>query len=102
MDTSLSDINAYILTGGQSRRLNADKSLELLNGRTLTEIIHKKLSTIFNNIYVVGKENHFQNYNFMEDIKPVQCPLEDEEQFLNINYPEELEKAEKLLRMENN
>jgi molybdopterin-guanine dinucleotide biosynthesis protein A len=196
MDTSLSDINDCILTCGQSRRLNADKSLVLLNGRTLTDIIHKKLSTIFNNIYVVGKENHFQNYNFMEDIKPFQCPLngivtalehsqnswifiiacdlllvkadtvnnlynniksntrvvvplvndnqqplctfyhksvlkefntaidkgnyslmkllehfeivkptiplEDEEQFLNINYPEELEKAEKLLRMENN
>jgi molybdopterin-guanine dinucleotide biosynthesis protein A len=75
MDTSLSDINACILTGGQSRRLNADKSLVLLNGRTLTEIIHKKLSTIFNNIYVVGKENHFPDYNFIEDVKPVQCPL---------------------------
>ena len=196
MDTSLSDINAYILTGGQSRRLNADKSLVMLNGRTLTEIIYKKLSTIFNNIYVVGKENHFPNYNFIEDVKPVQCPLngivtaleysqnswtfiiacdlpmvtmesannlynniksnaqvvlpivhnnlqplcafyhksvltnfstaidkgdyslmkllehfelvkatiplEDEEQFLNINYPEDLEEAEKLLRTENN
>ena len=75
MDTSLSDINAYILTGGQSRRLNADKSLVMLNGLTLTEIIYKKLSTIINNIYVVGKENHFPNYNFIEDVKPVQCPI---------------------------
>ena len=75
MDTSISDINAYILTGGQSRRLIMDKSLALLNGQTLTEIIQKKLSSLFNNIYVVGKENHFQNYNFVEDVKPVQCPL---------------------------
>ena len=196
MDTSLSDIDAYILTGGQSRRLCMDKSLVMLNGQTLTEIIHKKLSTIFNNISVVGKENHFLDYNFIKDIKPVQCPLngivtalehnqnnwifiiacdlplvksetvndlfnniksntqvvvplvndnlqplcafyhksvlndfnaaidkgyyslmkllrqiesvkvtipiEDEEQFLNINYPEDLEEAEKFLRTENN
>ena len=197
MTVALSDINAYILTGGQSRRLNMDKSLVQLSGITLTEIVHKKLNTIFNNIYVVGKENHFPNYNFIEDIKPVQCPLngivtalehnndkdwifviacdlplvkmdtvnnlynniklnirvvvplvndnlqplctfyhisalkkfnaaidkgdyslmkllrqielvkvaiaiEDEEQFLNINYPEDLEEAEKLLRTKNN
>jgi len=23
----------------------------------------------------VGKENHFPDYNFIEDVKPVQCPL---------------------------
>ena len=75
MDTSLSKINAYILTGGQSRRLNTDKSLVKLNGQTLTEIIHNKLNSLFKNIYVVGKENQFPKYNFIKDIKPVQCPL---------------------------
>lgn len=62
MDTVIANINAYILTGGQSRRLNMDKSLVQLNGMTLTEIIHQKLSSIFNNIYVVGKENHFPDF----------------------------------------
>jgi len=75
MDTSLSNINAYILTGGQSRRLNTDKCLEKLNGQTLTEIIHNKLNLLFKNIYVVGKENNFPDYNFIKDAKPVQCPL---------------------------
>ena len=75
MDTAIVNINAYILTGGQSRRLNTDKSFVQLNGKTLTEIIHQKLSLIFNNIYIVGKENHFPDYNFIQDIKPVQCPL---------------------------
>ena len=75
MDTALSDINAYILTGGQSRRLNMDKCLVQLNGQTLTEIIHQNLSFLFNNIYVVGKENYFPDYNFIKDDKPVQCPL---------------------------
>ena len=75
MDTSLSEINAYILTGGQSRRLNTDKSLVQIKGKTLTEIIHQKLNLIFNSIYIVGKDNHFSNYNFINDVKPVQCPL---------------------------
>ena len=75
MDTSLSKINAYILIGGQSRRLNTDKSLVQLNGKTLTEIIHNKLNLIFKNIYVVGKENNFPDYNFIKDVKPIQCPL---------------------------
>ena len=75
MDTSLSKINVYILTGGQSRRLNTNKCLEKLNGQTLTEIIHNKLNLIFKNIYVVGKENNFPDYNFIKDVKSVQCPL---------------------------
>ncbi len=75
MDTAIANINAYILAGGQSRRLNTDKSLIHLNGKTLTEIIYKKLSLIFNNIYIVGKENHFPAYSFIQDIKSIQCPL---------------------------
>ena len=75
MIISLSNINAYIFTGGQSRRLQTDKSLVKLNGKTLTEIMHKKLSLIFDNIYIVGKENNFPDYSFIEDVKPVQCPL---------------------------
>lgn len=75
MNNTLSAINAHILTGGQSRRLRTDKSRVQLNGKTLTEIIHQKLRLIFNNIYIVGKENHFTNFNFIKDVKPVQCPL---------------------------
>ncbi len=75
MINPLSDINAYIFTGGQSRRLLTDKSLVQLNGKTLTEIVHQKLSLIFDNIYVVGKVNRFPDYHFIKDSNPVQCPL---------------------------
>ncbi|NHZ85466.1 MAG: NTP transferase domain-containing protein [Planctomycetia bacterium] len=75
MVTALADINAYILNGGQSRRFNMDKSLVQLNGQTLTEIIYQKLGSIFNNIYIVGKENQFPDFTFIKDIRPVQCQL---------------------------
>ena len=75
MDTELSDIKAYILIGGQSRRLQIDKSLVQLNKKSLTEIAHQNLSLLFKNIYIVGKVDHFREYNFIPDIKPVQCPL---------------------------
>jgi len=71
----LKEINAYILIGGQSRRLKTDKSLVKINGKSLTEIVHEKLNDVFMNIYVVGKENKSPDYNFIQDIKPVQCPL---------------------------
>ena len=75
MNNLSNDINAYILAGGQSRRFNTDKSLVQINGKTLTQIINERLSPIFNNTYIVGKENNFLNYNFIKDVKPVQCPL---------------------------
>jgi len=71
----LTDINAYIFTGGQSRRLHADKSLVQLHGKTLTEIVHQKLNLVFDNIYIVGKNNNFPDCNFIKDAKSVQCPL---------------------------
>jgi len=69
------EINAYILTGGQSRRLKTDKSLVKINGKSLTEIVHEKLNDVFVNIFVVGKEHKSPNYNFIQDIQPIQCPL---------------------------
>ena len=72
---SLLDINAYILTGGQSRRMKTNKSLVQLNGKSLTENVYENLNNMFKDVYVVGKANHFPFYNFVRDIEPVQCPL---------------------------
>jgi len=68
-------IIAYILTGGQSRRLNMDNSSIQIKGKTLTDIIYQRLDSVFENSYVVGKENHFPLLPFIYDIKLVQCPL---------------------------
>ena len=75
MINSIPDINAYILTGGQSRRMNTDKSRIKLNGKTLTEITYHKLKLLFKEVFIVGKENHLPTLNFIQDIKPIQCPL---------------------------
>jgi len=75
MDTDLNKIDAYILTGGQSRRFTADKCLAKINGKTLTEIIYAKLSVVFDNVYIVGKDNPFSHINFVKDMNEVQCPL---------------------------
>ena len=75
MDTGLNKTNAYILTGGQSRRFGEPKCLVQLDGKTLTEIIYDKLISIFTNVSIVGKENHFLKYNFVEDANSIQCPM---------------------------
>lgn len=75
MDLNNKDVNAYILTGGQSRRLKTTKSLVQLNGKSLTEIIYENLNNLFNEVFVVGKKNRFPNYNYISDLEPVQCPL---------------------------
>ena len=68
-------MNAYILTGGQSRRLKQTKSLAILNGRTLTELVFNNLRLIFENVFVVGKTNEFPDIEFIPDLHAVQCPL---------------------------
>ncbi len=68
-------MNAYILTGGQSRRLKQTKSLAILNGRTLTELVLNNLQSIFDDIFVVGKIDDFPDIEFVPDLHVVQCPL---------------------------
>ena len=71
----LKEINVYILIGGQSRRMKTTKSLVQLNGKSLTENVYENLNKVFKDVYIVGKENHFPQYNFVRDLEPVQCPL---------------------------
>ncbi len=75
MDSTINQIDAYILTGGQSRRFGEPKCLVKLTGKSLTEIVNQNLISIFNSVKIIGKENHFPDYNFVEDVHPIQCPL---------------------------
>lgn len=67
--------NAYILTGGKSRRFLSDKSVSKLNNRTLTEILYEKLSSLAKETFIVGKKSSVHPFPFVEDKFPVQCAL---------------------------
>lgn len=68
-------INAYILTGGQSRRFKSDKSLVKLGNKTVTEILYDRLISIFQNVFVVGKKVPPIDLPFIPDLNRIQCPL---------------------------
>jgi len=68
-------VNAYILTGGQSRRLKTDKSLVKLGDNTITELLYDRLAVVFKNVYVVGKNTPPGNLPFIPDLNHIQCPL---------------------------
>lgn len=75
MYSAINQVNAYIMTGGQSRRFGEPKCLVKLNGKPLTEIVNRNLISIFNSVNIIGKENHFPDYDFVEDAHPIQCPM---------------------------
>ncbi len=68
-------VNAYILTGGQSRRFKSDKSLVKLGNKTVTEILYDRLKSIFQNVFVVGKKVPPIDLPFISDLNHIQCPL---------------------------
>jgi molybdenum cofactor guanylyltransferase len=68
-------MNAFILTGGQSRRFGSDKSLAQVNGHTFAEILYNRLTEKFDRVAIAGKEEKHKGFPFIQDALPVQCPL---------------------------
>jgi molybdopterin-guanine dinucleotide biosynthesis protein A len=68
-------MNAYILTGGLSRRFGEDKSLARINETTFTEHIYKNICNLFETVYVVGKIQTISTLPFLKDKLEIQCPL---------------------------
>jgi len=75
MTSKLKEIEAFILIGGQSRRFGEPKCLAEHKGSKLIEIVYSNIVNTFNNVSLVGKENHFSQYNFIQDTHLVQCPM---------------------------
>ena len=48
------DVSAFILAGGRSTRMGADKAFALLNGRTLLARILDAARTLTSNVHIVG------------------------------------------------
>lgn len=69
-------MKAYILAGGESRRMGQNKALLDINGSSLIEVIAEQLSD-FEEVVIVGNKetyNHL-NYRVIEDIIPSKGPL---------------------------
>ncbi len=68
-------MNAFILTGGHSRRMGQDKSLLTLGNRTFTEILYEEMLPHFDSVTVVGKEKTHPDLPFLKDKLPEQCSM---------------------------
>jgi molybdopterin-guanine dinucleotide biosynthesis protein A len=52
----LSSMNAYILAGGESKRMNADKAFLTYRGKPFLEVIIECTSKLFDKVFLVGKK----------------------------------------------
>ncbi len=68
-------MNAYILTGGLSRRFGSDKAKASIYGASFTEHLFELLSKQFQSVKLVGKTPPFQHLPFVKDAIDSQCPL---------------------------
>jgi molybdopterin-guanine dinucleotide biosynthesis protein A len=68
-------LNAYILTGGSSRRFGSDKAVCMVHGDTFLDNIHKTLQTNFTHIYSVGKKPYSDKLKFISDFSDYQAAM---------------------------
>ncbi|MBK1972296.1 molybdenum cofactor guanylyltransferase [Campylobacter sp. TTU-622] len=54
------NFDCIILCGGKSSRMGQDKSLLMLNSKTLTQFQFEKFSTIFKEVFISAKNDKFQ------------------------------------------
>ncbi len=64
-------IAAFILAGGESRRMGTDKSQLILDGKSFVECIATKLATLAKNVVVVGKPSPASStLTYLPDVYP--------------------------------
>jgi molybdopterin-guanine dinucleotide biosynthesis protein A len=70
-----SQINAYILTGGSSRRFGSDKASCMINGSTFLDMVFKILQSNFTHIFSVGKKAYSEKIEFISDFSGYQAAI---------------------------
>jgi molybdopterin-guanine dinucleotide biosynthesis protein A len=70
LQKEISQIQAFILAGGQSRRMGSDKSQLLIQDQTFTERIAETLLQITDSITLVGARQHNPPFSVLTDVFP--------------------------------
>ena len=70
LQKEISQIQAFILAGGQSRRMGSDKSQLLIQDQTFTERIAETLLQITDSITLVGARRHNTSFSVVTDVFP--------------------------------
>lgn len=75
----MSKNKAFILAGGKSKRFGEDKTLYLLNGKSMITHCIKNVCSVSEDIYIVSKDiskySHLKNVKVVEDMLDIQTPL---------------------------
>ncbi len=68
-------LNAYILTGGSSRRFSSDKAVCMINGTTFIDKIFNTIQGDFIHTYSVGKKPYSGKMEFLPDFSDCQAAM---------------------------
>jgi len=70
-------VHPYVLAGGNSSRMGRDKALLPYNGKTLLEVVHGRLASLFGAATVVGPPERYASLNLpiIPDLHPGCGPL---------------------------
>ena len=71
----MNEFNAYILTGGKSKRFGTDKSKFKIDNISFLDRIYNVLEKSFQNVYIVGKQCDVSNKEFILDLSEKQSAL---------------------------
>lgn len=75
-DLPVDDVTGFILAGGKSTRMGADKAFLQFEGQTLLERALAVAGTVASHVRIVGAPNRFAAYGqVIEDIYPERGPL---------------------------
>lgn len=74
-DSISSQMDAYILTGGESKRFGTNKANHKIDNVSFLDRIYSELEKSFRNVYLIGKHNDDPNKTHINDFSPEQSPL---------------------------
>ena len=71
-------MEAFVLTGGESRRFGSNKALYEVGGEPLLATLCKRLALVLDRVRIVAKETDIYTglgYDVLPDVREEQCPL---------------------------